>query len=755
MGYRQGRLTDPAGSLLLAVAYGAGLTTGLSRFPDPLVVAAAGVAVVIVLRHPPIRALACTLVLGVVIGAVTRQRADSSCAAILRPGVGTLTVTLVDPGLASGRVRVRSPTCHGLVKARWPDGRALPAGATAEVSARWVPRPGPLDRPDGSLNVRRIETTWGSGGIVARSRNAAADRIGWLFGERAPLVDALLVGNQGGLDADLRQQFAEAGLIHLLVISGSHIGLVAAWVVMLLATAGLPQTWSLRAGALVGLAYAGWLGWPAPATRAAVLLVVVVVGRWTQRRWRPDGALGVTLLAVLAIDPWAITRVGAWLSFVALGGVLWANRWAKSWWPGMRPPVDAVIASIGATLTTAPISAQIFGQVAPIGVVLNLAAVPLAALLVPALGGAVFMASVFPAMAAALAASSGLLLDALVALGVWGSELPGAGTPGEASLARALPWLVLLLTIHLVTRRRTTPRESARRVVWIGAVAALASAVLPLPGALATSSGDLTIAFLAVGQGDAAVVRTPHGRWVVVDAGPRDERYDAGKRVVVPYLKRHGAQRVDLFVLSHGHSDHAGGAPALFDAIEVDLVLDPADPAAEASYHEFLQAVVEAGIPWRAGRAGEQFAIDGVVFRVLHPTPGWSGEGRDLNEDSIVLEVRYGAFTALLAGDAGIAAERAYMQTLGPVDLLKVGHHGSRTATGQDLLRAVRPEVGVISLGVNNYGHPAPETMARLAQAQVAVWRTDREGVVTLTTDGRTFRVRSRDRTAVFDATDP
>ncbi len=754
MGSPQGRLTDPAGSLTLGVAYGAGLLTGLSRFSDPLVVTFACLAVVVAVRHLPSRALACTVLLGLVVGSATRHFAASSCAATLSAEAVTLSVTLIDPGIASGRVQVDSGGCHGTIMARWPEGRSLAAGTTARVLARWVARPGPLGRPDGSLNVRRVEAVRGTPGLIARSRNAAAERIGSLFAEHAPLVDALLTGRRGGLDAELRQQFAEAGLIHLLVISGFHVGLVAGWIVLLLSAGGLPRTWGLRAGALIALGYAAWLGWPAPATRASALLVVAAIGRWKQHRWRPDGALGLALIVVLALDPWAITRIGAWLSFVALAGVLWTTRWAKRWWPEIRPTALALVASVGATLTTAPIGALIFGQVAPIGIVLNLIAMPLAALVVPALGGAVLLAPILPAMAGALAASSSLLLEALIRLGRWGSRLPGAGAPGEASLRAALPWFALLLVIHIATRRRTVPRESARRVLWVVALVALATVANPGHG-LASGQGELTIAFLAVGQGDAAVVRTPHGRWIVIDAGPRDEHYDAGKRVVMPFLKAHGAKAVELFVLSHGHRDHAGGVPSLLHAMKVGMVLDPAEPAAEESYHEFLRAVAEVGVPWRVGKSGERLSVDGVVFRVVHPTPGWPGEGRDLNEDSIVLEVRYGEFTALLAGDAGIAAESLYTGALTSVDLLKVGHHGSRTATGQALLQHTHPAVGVISLGVNNYGHPAPETLARLAAAHVAVWRTDRDGTVTLTTDGRTFRMRSRDRTAVFDATDP
>ncbi|MCA9723248.1 MAG: MBL fold metallo-hydrolase, partial [Gemmatimonadetes bacterium] len=242
---------------------------------------------------------------------------------------------------------------------------------------------------------------------------------------------------------------------------------------------------------------------------------------------------------------------------------------------------------------------------------------------------------------------------------------------------------------------------------------------------------------------------------IVVDAGPADARWDAGARVVVPFLRRAGARRVDLLVLSHAHRDHVGGAEAVLDAFPVGALLEPGEPFEEAAYRRVLERAAQRGVRWHVGVTGASWTIDGVTFRIVHPGRRWTGRGIDLNDDSVVLEVRWGEFVALFAGDAGERAEPSYLTALGPVDLLKVGHHGSRTATGEALLARIRPEAAVVSLGRNRYGHPAPETMARLAAARTRVWRTDREGPVTMTTDGRTFTVRGERTHATFDAADP
>lgn len=739
--------------LIVAMTYGAGLMTGLLHFPDPVVLTIASLAAIVLLHHPPSRLVALVLVIGISIGRSTLERAQHSCAALIPAGEREFSLQLIDPGVGTGRVRVLALSCHGAVTARWPDGGMAPAGIMVRVRAKWTPRPGALGRPDGILGIGRILERHGTPGAIARSRNTATDRIGKLFGTSAPVIAALLIGRMGGIDADLRDQFAQSGLIHILSISGFHVGIVVGWVVLLFGAVGAPRPWGVRAGALCSVLYAAWLGWPAPVSRAAAMLVVATGAHLLQRRWRPDAVIGMALLAVQIIDPWVWGRVGAWLSFVAIAGVVWSDRWAKRWWPSLHPIVASVVVSGGATLATAPIGALLFGQVAVVGVVLNVVAIPLAAVIVPAAGLAVLMASILPAMALALAASTSVLLTWLIKLGEWGSGLPGAATPGEPGIRLALPWIALLLLVITITRGRTTPRESLRRLAWVGALFGILTLVSP--GSLAAKGDLLRITFLSVGQGDAMAIRTPHGQWIVIDAGPRDDRFDAGRKVLLPYLKSEGARSVALFVLSHGHRDHAGGAASLFASMPVGLVLDPADPAPEPSYHDFLRAVITAGAPWRKAEAGERFRIDGVELRVLHPTPGWEGEGRDLNEDSIVLEVRYRKFNALLTGDAGWAAEESFRQSLTRVDLIKVGHHGSRTATGPELLSLAQPLVAVISLGQNRYGHPSAQTVARLERSRAQIWRTDRGGAVTLTTNGRTFRVQNRDRSALFDATDP
>lgn len=746
-------MSRPAGSLQLITAIGAGLMTGLARFPDPVSTAGAILVGIAIARAPAFRAVSMGFLLGMLLALVVRRDATTHCANVLEAGRVRVELVAIDPGTGRGRVRPQGAGCHGSVEARWPDGSGVEAGQRTLVVARWQPRPGVLGRPGGTLLISSVGRVRGSSGLVARSRQAAMERSRRLFGSAAPLVDALIAGRRT-VPRDLRDAFAASGMVHLLVISGFHIALVAGWVMILMRLTGLSRQAAAIVAALVALGYAGWLGWPTPATRAAVLLAVVVAAKHWQRRWRPDGLLGAAAAVVLLIDPWAFTRIGTWLSFAAVAGVLVALRWLRQAHPDPAKWSQALAASVGATLATAPLAAWGFGRVASIGVLLNLIAMPLAALIVPAVGLALLLDPLLPGLATAFAASGKALLAVLEALGRWGQTLPGSGVIGQDGLIGALPWLALLAVALVAVAGRSTAAEARRRAGWGVALILWVTLVWPARGS-ATSNGRLTLTFLDVGQGDAAVITTPNGHHVVVDAGPANDRFDAGERRVVPFLRRAGVARVDLLILSHPHLDHVGGAAALLDDLPVGMILDPGDIAQNPGYRAALREAALHRVPWRIAESGLAWSLDGVEFRVVHPARGWVDRGLDLNEDSVVLEVTWREFSALLVGDAGIDAERAYLGRVGRIDLLKVGHHGSRTATGRALLNHIAPDAAVMSLGINNYGHPAAITLRRLAEFGVPLWRTDRQGRVTVTTDGHTFTVGGNATTRSFDATDP
>jgi competence protein ComEC len=343
-----------------------------------------------------------------------------------------------------------------------------------------------------------------------------------------------------------------------------------------------------------------------------------------------------------------------------------------------------------------------------------------------------------------------LALHLLELLATAGAAVPGGHLVEAAELRSAVPWLLGLIVSLWAIGTRNTFAESIRRWSWAGvATLWLGTFWAWAPGSADAGSG-LTLHFLDVGQGDGAVLRTPSGRWILIDAGPRNDRSDAGRRVVVPFLASRGAGKLAVAFVSHAHADHLGGVPTVLDRFHAEMVIEPGDQVADPLYYEFLDELAAESIAWHRGRRGERFTLDSVRFTVLHPYE-WSRWGEDLNEDSLVLLVEYGAFQAIFAGDAGFPAEAEMRGRTGAVDLLKVGHHGSRGSTGDEWLDSLRPKAAVISVGPNTYGHPARETLARLLRHRVAVWRTDRDGQVTVTTDGRHMTVKAGGRSEMYD----
>jgi competence protein ComEC len=410
----------------------------------------------------------------------------------------------------------------------------------------------------------------------------------------------------------------------------------------------------------------------------------------------------------------------------AVGAVIWAGRAAE------RLPKAArlVAPSIAATLLTAPITAYAFGTVAPIGIAANLLAIPLGSIVVPAIVVSLGASWIAPSLGALFAAASGLGLALLDQIAAAAARVPGGHVVMEAGWRAGLTWVGVACLAWWLWR---APR---RRWVLTGRIAFAASVLLwsGVAGAVTRppsldACACLTVHFLDVGQGDAAALRTPAGRWVVIDGGPRTPAGDAGRRVVVPFLRRERAGGVAVLVATHGDADHLGGLPAVIGAFPPGLVLEPGEPLGRPLYLEFLGAV---------DASGDRIERVGVTLEVLSPDSAWVAQPIDVNEHSVVLRVTYGSVRLLFSGDAGVPVERRIAGRVGRVDLLKVGHHGSRSATSDAWLTELEPRTAVLSVGRHNtYGHPAPEVLARLARHGITILRTDRDGTITFASDGQ------------------
>ncbi len=728
--------------LFLTIGFGAGLSAGLAshlmRGTWYVVVPVLAGALACGRRAPLGAAVGVMGVAGMLWGGAAVRERGATCAGEWGREAGSgmrgaytraAIVRLVDPvpdsgGLVDAEV-VWGTRCAGGLRLRWPESPGARGGTTWVVAGPFAG-----DAARGVLVARRVKLLDG----VGRGRGALRDRIvarvERLFGARAPLVEALVIARRTELDPAVRDRYAQAGLAHLLAISGLHVGFLAGWLGLAMSVVGVRGARRLGATGVALAAYVWLLGAPAPATRAVILFLLYAGARWRQRVVAPAGLLGLTVLLLLLIDPWAAQSVGAWLSVAAVAGVMWAGRALER----LPRPARLLGPAVAATLLTAPITAFAFGTVAPIGVIANLVAIPLAGVAVPGLVVTLVTSWVVPPLAPLFAAGSGLglaLLD-LVARGA--AAVPGGHVVMMAGWRAATLWLGVVAVAWWLWNCPRRPWLFAARVAFASTVFLSTSL---LDAFHLDACRCLTVFFLDVGQGDAAALRTPNGHWIVIDGGPRTPLGDAGQRLVIPFLRRARAGSLALVVATHGDADHLGGLPAVIGAFPPRLVLEPGEPLGRPLYLEFLAAVEASGARYRAARASDRVAVDGVTLDVLSPDSAWLALPLAVNEHGVVLRVTYGGVRLLFQADAGLPVEAHLAGRVGRADVLKVGHHGSRSATSDAWLTELSPHAAVISVGRhNNYGHPAPEVVARLVGHGIKVFRTDRDGTITFTTDG-------------------
>ncbi len=564
----------------------------------------------------------------------------------------------------------------------------------------------------------------------------------------AGIARALLLGDQA-IDEDARDRVRGAGLSHVLAVSGLHVTLIAGGALWLFLAAWRRIPWLARRGAgvgpsravgiLVALAYAGLVADAPSAWRAALTAALAWGLEAAGRRPRPASIAAGAVILIAALRPSDLVRPGLILSVVATAAIV-------SGAGSVTGPEGALKAGLRvaarSTVATAPITAWLFGAVPAVGLLANVVAVPVAAALVlPAMVLHAIVACLAPPLAFLTAWPTERAVDAFLGLAELfeavplGRDLPPLDVPQGLVLAIGCAGL-------LVARR------------WPARVAIALAAALAI-GALEhrlrvreRPIEQLRVTFLDVGQGDAALVDLPDGRLMVVDAGGAPGGGpDPGERALVPLLRARRRDRIDVFVLSHPHPDHYEGLAALLDAVPIGEIWDSGQAADEDPDG------VAAGLLARARAAGTTVLgprelcgrdrrFGRAAARVHYPCPRYDA-GWGPNDNSLVVELRLGRRAVLFAGDAEAHAEGVLTGSrIGPVDVLKVPHHGSRTSSSVGLLRALRPLAAVISAGRGNrFGHPHPEVAQRLEARIPCVRRTDRDGGVRVWTDGQALTV--------------
>ncbi len=570
------------------------------------------------------------------------------------------------------------------------------------------------------------------------------------FGADAPLVLALVINDTRSLDPAVRDRFAASGIVHMLAISGLHVAIIAAMLEVVFVAMRLPRAAALVATVVVTAFYVALIGAPPAAVRSGAMLGVVAALRLLQRPTSPWASLAIGA-AVPLVSARTVLDVGWQLSVLGIASLIASGHLARRWiaprWDGWRATLaSGALTSVIACIVTGPIVAWTFGRVSLIAPIANLAASPVIAVLQPTL----FLATLFapvPAIGRFLADAAHPMLVAFDGVATVGASVPYATLAVAPSAAGAACAGVASLALLVACVSRYPARAL---IVALGAV--LGAVWLPLAPA---AVHDVEVHMIDVGQGDAIAVRTPHGHWLLFDAGRSWLGGDEGRSTVIPYLRSRGGD-VSAFVLSHPHSDHAGGAASVMRALHPERYWDGAYVGTSETYRASLVAARDAGVRWHCARPGDSLVVDGVVVTVLAPDSAWMSHLDAPNEASVVAFVRYGAVRFLLMGDAEHGEEQWLLSHVDSLraDVLKVGHHGSSTSSTDAFLDAVSPRLALVSVGAgNSYGHPSAAVMRALASRRALVLRTDREGTIVVHTDGSSIEVEEEgDRWALSNA---
>jgi competence protein ComEC len=649
-------------------------------------------------------------------------------------------------------------------------------------------------------SVRFLSGHCGSGfqKFVMDLRSSALSRIAALYQGSAyqtAMVQAILVGQNYQLQRVWTDDYRNTGTFHTLVISGTHVAILAAFFLFLLRLCFVPEGAALFITSGVMWLYALVAGWGAPCVRSAAGLTLFSIARYFYRERRPLNLLAAVAIAFLLLDPDQLFDASFQLTFLAvaflgafatplinattgplargLSGLEDAGRdthlaardaafriemrlLAETISLSLRLPLRmarwlvafaarllffffevAAVSAIAQAGLALPMIVY-FHRIGISGLSANAFIVPILGIAVPIAFVAVFTGWVW------VAKFAGWLLGISRTIVGWHAAIePHWRIPPPPV------WLALVFGLSLAAFAFAPGRK------WRAATGAAFFAALGLmlwhPFPPEIRRGELEMTAIDVGQGDSILVVFPNGQTMLVDGGGipgfgggERPKIDAGEDVVAPYLWQRSIRSIDVVALSHAHEDHIGGLPAILDDFHPKELwtgaVSQSDAPGNASWRNLSAKASREGARIVQLAAGQRFSFGGAQIEILAPAPDYIPSDTPKNNDSLVMRIQYGARSFLLCGDAERPVERRMLEDneIAHADVLKVGHHGSRTSSAAEFLDAASPEFAVISAGfANSYGHPNRDVLERLEERHAAIYRTDEDGLITIRTNGK------------------
>lgn len=560
--------------------------------------------------------------------------------------------------------------------------------------------------------------------ILDSFRQQAAERLFALMREDdAGMLCAMLLGEKAYLPEEEKEMYQRTGIGHMLVISGLHISLLAAGLFYFLRSYVMPMKGAVVVTAAFLFLYGQFTGFQVAAVRAILMTSCSLFARYTGRSYDPLSALSLSGILTILWEPAQLFQCGFILSYTAIGGILlFAPVLEKSRKKGGI--WQSFLFSASVFVVTMPVMLWFYYEICPYSVLANVLVLPFLSLLVGVGAAGCMLSFLWPSGGAFLLASVHYIFEFYEAVCRVVLSLPMS----RVVTGRPPVWCLIIYYAVLVSA--VCLYLKWEECLWIYAGAAL----LFLSCLLFRPQIRFMYAQLDVGQGDCACLFYGN-KTILIDGGSSSES-DVGKYKIQKFLSYYGRDRVDLIFVSHSDDDHTNGVVELVEnqkkwGISVGGVVLPDINKKEDGYEALVSLFSRFQTPVYRMKKGDRFCEGELKILCLHPFPEY--EWKSANDYSLTLDIAYRNIRILSAGDLEEDGEQAAGPVKGPYDLLKVGHHGSKTSSSPQFLRETAPVHAVISAGRGNrYGHPAPVTIERLEQERACIWNTMEQGAVFL-----------------------
>jgi len=562
--------------------------------------------------------------------------------------------------------------------------------------------------------------------------------------EKAALMAAMLTGYRENLARPVEDAFKASGLTHIMAVSGANIAFLLAPLLWLFRMLGLHRKAAAAAAIPLVLFYTLVTGMEASVMRASVMAVVIMAGTILDRKAELINSVGIACLLMLLVNPFMLFDAGFQLSIGATAGLGVLYKRIAGIFPPKVPPFirETLAATLAAQAGVLPLMVVYFSRISVVSLLSNLVVVPMTGM-ATVLGMICVTADCFSGI---LGQYAGYAVEGLLHIILFIADTC-ASFPWAEVYARHWPfWLTGLYYALLIPAGAYGVIFFARHRKKVVLCSLAAGIVLFAQGFL---PGSLKVVFVDVGQGDSALIRTPDGTSCLIDGGGTNSEANTGYiggQVLVPLLMHEGISRLDHVIVSHAHTDHMSGVISLIRIFPVRSVGLPEYPGAGRDFTELIDICHLKGIPISYYSCGDSIRLDsGTAFDIIHPINDSPPEEDNLNNTSLCGVLSHNRLKILFAGDIETGAEGKLIENclLPDCDILKVAHHGGKNATSERFLNSVWPEVAVIGVGRNQFGHPSENVLKRFSEAGTKVYSTLENGAVIIESDGIRYRVRT------------